>query len=197
MPTRLCLFERGLPIIRAVEWGNLDGRRDGVIVSFSARTLHLSASQASLLVPAADDDVVSTFLQSLDTCRPRLEVEVLAVKRVRAGAGVSYGHTYRTSAPTTLALVAIGYGHGIPRKAGNRASVTLDGTRIPIVGRVAMDVLVIDAGDATITAGSRVVFFGDPARKEIPLAEWSDSVAENPYSVLACLDHRVRRVVAP
>jgi alanine racemase len=168
-----------------------------VIVSFSARTLQLSAAQASLLASAADDDVVSAFLRSLDTYRPRLEVEVLAVKRVGTGAGVSYGHTYRTSSPTTLALVAIGYGHGVPRKAGNRASVTLEGKRLPIVGRVAMDVLVIDAGDAPIAAGSRVVFFGDPARDEIPVAEWSDSVAENPYSVLACLDHRVSRAVAP
>jgi alanine racemase len=176
---------------------NLDGRRDGVIVSFSARTLQLSASQASLLASAADDDVVTAFLQSIDSHRPRLDAEVLAVKRVGSGAGVSYGHTYRTSAPTTLALVAIGYGHGIPRKAGNRASVTLEGRRMPIVGRVAMDVLVIDAGDAPIAAGSRVVFFGDPTRGEIPLTEWADAVAENPYSLLACLDHRVSRVVAP
>ena len=168
-----------------------------MIVSFSARTLQLSAPQASQLLSTADDDVVSTFLQSLDTYRPRLEVEVLAVKRVGAGAGVSYGHTYRTSSPTTLALVAIGYGHGIPRKAGNRASVTLEGRRMPIVGRVAMDVLVIDAGDAPIAAGSRVVFFGDPETGETPLAEWADAVAENPYSLLACLDHRVSRVVAP
>jgi alanine racemase len=168
-----------------------------VIVSFSARTLHLSARQSSLLASTAvDDGIVASFVRSLDANHPRLEAEVLAVKRVGAGAGVSYGHTYRTSTPTTLALVAIGYGHGIPRKAGNRASVTFNGERLPIVGRVAMDVLVVDAADAAVTAGQRVVFFGDPAAAEIPLTEWSESIAENPFSVLACLDHRVGREIA-
>ena len=169
-----------------------------MIVSFSARTLHLSAGQLSLLVSGVvDDELVSNFLLSLAANPPRLEAEVLAVKAVGAGAGVSYGHTFRTSTPTMLALVAIGYGHGLPRKAGNRASVTWNGRRMPIVGRVAMDVLVVDAGDASIAAGERVTFFGDPVAAEIPLAEWAESVGENPFSVLTCLDHRVRRVAAP
>ncbi|MHA6668008.1 alanine racemase C-terminal domain-containing protein [Homoserinimonas sp. A447] len=171
-------------------------------MSFSARALHLSAGQSSLLASAAlnnaavNDAAVSNVVQSLETHPPRLDAEVLTVKRVGPGAGVSYGHTYRTTTPTTLALVAIGYGHGLPRKAGNRASVTARGVRMPIVGRVAMDVLVIDAGDASVAAGDRVTFFGDPASAEIPLAEWAESVGEHPFSVLACLDHRVSRVVA-
>lgn len=168
-----------------------------MIVSFSARTLHLSATQLSLLGSGAvDDDLVSSFSQSLEMYPPRLEAEALAVKRVGPGAGVSYGHTFRTSTSTTLVLVAIGYGHGIPRKAGNRASVTWKGNRMPMVGRVAMDVLVVDAGDAHISAGDPVIFFGDPGSAEISLIEWSESVGEHPFSVLACLDHRVTRVVA-
>ncbi|HEU4807412.1 MAG TPA: alanine racemase C-terminal domain-containing protein [Homoserinimonas sp.] len=166
-------------------------------MSFSARTLHLSAHQFDLLDSGmVDDEIVANLLQSLPMSPPRLEAEVLATKRVGAGAGVSYGHTYRTSTTSTLALVAIGYGHGIPRKAGNRASVTWGGQRMPIVGRVAMDVLVVDAGDATVTAGETVVFFGDPASAELSLAEWSQSVGEHPFSLLACLDDRVSRVVA-
>ncbi|MEX2510877.1 MAG: alanine racemase C-terminal domain-containing protein [Homoserinimonas sp.] len=165
-------------------------------MSFSARTLHLSAGQFDLLASGrADDQIVANLLQSLPTSPPRLEAEVLATKRVGAGAGVSYGHTYRTSTATTLALVAIGYGHGLPRKAGNRASVTWAGQRLPIVGRVAMDVLVVDAGQTPVTAGTTVVFFGDPAAGELSLAEWSKSVGEHPFSLLACFDDRVARVV--
>jgi alanine racemase len=167
-----------------------------VIVSFSARTLHLSAEQLAVLATApVTDEIVDTLSATLSAHPPRLEAEVLAVKRVGAGAGVSYGHTFRTTAETSLALVAIGYGHGLPRKAGNRASVTWTGQRMPIVGRVAMDVLVVEAGDLPLTAGARVVVFGAPESGETPLAEWSASVAENPFSVLACLDHRVTRVV--
>jgi alanine racemase len=168
-----------------------------VTVSYSARTLHLTAEQLQLLEAPVADDSVNAVLRSLQEHPPRLSAEVLATKRVPAGAGVSYGHTFRTPAPTTLALVAIGYGHGIPRKAGNRASVTWgQGMRLPIVGRVAMDVLVVDAGDAPVRPGEHVVFFGDPSVADIPLGEWSNSVGEHPFSVLACLDDRVARVVA-
>jgi alanine racemase len=169
-----------------------------VTVSFSARTLLLSAQQLEFLAPSpVDDRKVAAFLESLETYPPRLSAEVLSTKRVPAGVGVSYGHTFRTSAPTTLALVAIGYGHGIPRKAGNRASVTWGEarTRFPIVGRVAMDVLVADAGDAPVAPGETVVLFGDPRSAEVSLAEWAASVGEHPFSILACLDDRVARVV--
>ncbi|MEO8262909.1 MAG: alanine racemase C-terminal domain-containing protein, partial [Pseudolysinimonas sp.] len=69
--------------------------------------------------------------------------EVIAIKHVGAGAGVSYGYTYRTEAPTCLALIALGYADGIPRLASNRASVRV-GTEVhPLVGRIAMDQFVV------------------------------------------------------
>ena len=140
---------------------------------------------------------VDEFLASARTTPPRLSAELLATKRVDAGSGVSYGHSFRTSVATTLGLVAIGYGHGIPRKAGNRAAVTWgsSATRVPIVGRVAMDVLVVDFSDLPAQPGDRVVFFGDPERGEISLKEWCDSVGEHPFAVVCCLDDRVMRVI--
>jgi alanine racemase len=66
---------------------------------------------------------------------------------------------------------------------------------MPIVGRVAMDVLVVDAGDAPVAAGEPVVFFGDPEAAELSLSDWSDSVGEHPFSILAGFDGRVARVV--
>jgi alanine racemase len=166
-------------------------------VSTVARSLHLSAPQAAGLEASAEDAAVDDFLASLSAAPPRLDAELLATKRVGAGAGVSYGHTFRTSVDTTLGLVAIGYGHGIPRKAGNRAAVTWHGapTRVPIVGRVAMDVLVVDLSDLPAEPGERVVFFGDPERGEISLPEWGDSVGEHPFAVVSCLDDRVTRVI--
>ena len=167
-------------------------------MSFSARTLQLSAQQLELLAASTvDDQQVAAVLGSLRAHPPRLYAEVLSTKRVPPGAGVSYGHTFRTPTATTLALVSIGYGHGIPRKAGNRASVTWGGAgiRFPIVGRVAMDVLVVDAGDAPVAAGESVVFFGDPESAELSLMDWSASVGEHPFSILASLDDRVARVV--
>src|SRR5690606_25602367 len=108
---------------------------------------------------------------------PRLSVEILSVKTVPAGSGVSYGHTFVTPVATTLALAAAGYGDGIPRKAGNRAHVTIDtGTidRVPMVGRVAMNAFVVDAGELPLHAGERAVVFGDPDRGELGLTDWAD-----------------------
>jgi alanine racemase len=164
-------------------------------MSSSARVLQLSAEQADLLAKLAQHAMSAEAATAVLSSAPvRLSAEVLAVKRVPAGAGVSYGHTFRTEKPTTLVLVAMGYGHGIPRKAGNRAHVTWNGVRMPIVGRVAMDVMVVDAGSAAVNAGDRVVVFGE-AEGEIPLGEWANSVGEHPLSVVAALDHRVAREV--
>jgi len=164
--------------------------------------LELSVPQADALraAMAGDRDSVAVFGQQASSHPIRLSAEVVAVKTVESDAGVSYGHTYRTSSATTLALVAIGYGHGVPRKAGNRADVTWRGTdgsaqRFPIVGRVAMDVLVVDAGDAPVALGDKVVLFGDPALGEIPLATWAASIDEHPLAVVAGLDDRIEREV--
>lgn len=167
-----------------------------------ARVLELPATVADALRAAATADASAVVavddVASAGTVR--LSAEVLQVKRVGAGAGVSYGHTYRTDDETTLALVSIGYGHGIPRKAGNRGAVTWRDAsgaarRLPIVGRVAMDVLVVDAGSAPVAVGDVVVLFGSPADGEISLAEWAAAVGESPLTVLGCLDARIERRV--
>jgi alanine racemase len=169
----------------------------------SARLLTLSSALADQLARAISGDPVAAedFDSAASEGTVRLTAEVLHVKRVAAGAGVSYGHTYRTPRETTLALIAIGYGHGIPRKAGNRAAVTwrdpASGAtrRLAVAGRVAMDVLVVDAGDAAVRVGDTVVLFGDPRAGEIPLAEWASAIGEVPTTVVACLDSRVEREV--
>lgn len=163
-------------------------------MSIAARSLQCSAIQAELISGARENsESESLFLASLASWPIKLTAEVLSVKKVPPGSGVSYGHTYRTTSATTLALVSIGYGHGLPRKAGNRAEVTWGepATRFPIVGRVAMDVLVVDVGDSLLVAGDRVTFFGDANRGEIALSEWADSVGETPLSIVASLDARV------
>lgn len=116
-----------------------------------------------------------------------LRARVLQCKRVPAGSGVSYGHTYVTERATTLALVDIGYGHGLPRKAGNRARVCVAGALVPIVGRVAMDACVVDVGDLPVSPGDAVTIFGAAGSGALPLAQWAASVGEEPLSVLASL----------
>lgn len=120
--------------------------------------------------------------------------EVVALKRVGGGAGVSYGYTYRTAAPTTLALVGLGYADGVPRLASNRARVAVGGVTFPLVGRIAMDQLVLDVGDATLELGGDAVLFGDPARGEPTVFDWAVWTEREPLAVTAGLASRVERI---
>ena len=166
-------------------------------MSDEARRLELTPGLRLALARLAEGEpgALDAVQRELETARPRLLVEVLSTKRVPAGAGVSYGHTHVTGAPTVLALAAIGYGDGLPRKAGNRAAVTVrsggHAHPAPIVGRVAMNAFVIDLGERHVAPGETVTVFGDPERGEIPLPEWAASVGESPVAILANLSAHV------
>jgi len=104
----------------------------------------------------------------------RMFGHVLSLKRLAAGEGVSYGYTHRAAADTTVALVVGGYAQGIVRALGNEAHVAIGGRQHPIVGRVAMDVCVIDIGTGSgIIPGDEAVYFGDPTLGHPDLAKWS------------------------
>jgi alanine racemase len=120
--------------------------------------------------------------------------EVISVKAVEAGAGVSYGYSYRTSDATTLALVALGYADGIPRLASNLASVFVGGATHPLVGRVAMDQFVVECGSSAPTVGDEAVLFG-VAESGHPLAsEWAAQTRRSALELTANLGSRVERV---
>lgn len=103
----------------------------------------------------------------------RLTGQVMSTKRLRQGDGVSYGYTYRAAADTTVALVTGGYAQGIVRALGNRAHVEVDGLARPIVGRVAMDVCVVELGGEDVTPGTEVTYFGGTGPAAPSLARWS------------------------
>ena len=84
----------------------------------------------------------------------------MLVKRVPAGSGVSYGHTYTTDRETTLGLVPLGYADGVPRAGGNVGPVLAAGRSRTVAGRVCMDQFVLDLGDDDVAAGDEVVLFG-------------------------------------
>lgn len=123
----------------------------------------------------------------------RLTGAVLSVKALRAGEGVSYGYAFRAPADTRVALVTGGYAQGIVRALGNRAHVLVGGVRHRIVGRVAMDVSVVDVGDSPVARGDEVVFFGDPRTGEPSLAEWVDATGLEPAELITAVGLRATR----
>ncbi len=124
-----------------------------------------------------------------------LRGRALGTKPLLRGEGVSYGYTHRAPHDTTVALVTGGYAQGVVRALGNAATVSIDGRRHRIVGRVAMDVSVVDVGDTAITRGAEVVFFGDPADGHPSLEEWADATGLTAAEIVAMVGARAEREV--
>lgn len=151
-----------------------------------------------------------------------LEAQLVNVKQVPAGSGVSYGHGYVSSAATSLGLVPLGYGDGIPRHASGvtepagyesdnlepavtpravqaGAPVRVGGGNsartLRIAGRVCMDQFVLDLGPgATEQVGDTVVLFGD-SRLGLPSAQdWAEAAGTISYEITTRLGGRVPRI---
>lgn len=104
----------------------------------------------------------------------RLAGRVMSTKPLKAGDAVSYGYTYRAATDTRIALVTGGYAQGIMRGLGNNVHVEVGGIQRPIVGRVAMDVCVVDLqGDDEVTEGAEVTYFGGTGPAAPSLSRWS------------------------
>jgi alanine racemase len=127
--------------------------------------------------------------------RPAMTVRtrVVQVKKVLAGTGVSYGHRYYTTAPTTLALIPLGYNEGIPRNARNIAPVLVNGKRMTISGTVCMNQCVVDTHDAGIEAGDEVVLFGPGDDGEPTAQEWADLLDTLSYDIVTRFTSKIPR----
>ncbi|AAT89710.1 alanine racemase [Leifsonia xyli subsp. xyli] len=168
---------------------------------------HIAASAAAISLPEARFTLVrlglaiyglSPFGAASATelgLRPALTLRarVAAVRRVPAGKGVSYDYTYRTERETTLALVPVGYGDGLPRHASNLGPVSIGGERFRVSGRIAMDQFVVDVGDAPVAVGDEVVLFGDPARGVPGADDWAAAAETINYEIVTRLGGRLRR----
>ncbi|WP_296195472.1 alanine racemase [uncultured Microbacterium sp.] len=125
-----------------------------------------------------------------------LRAPVAAVRRVPAGAGVSYGYDHRAETETTLALVPLGYADGVPRQASGRGPVVIGGQRYRVAGRVAMDQIVVDVGDAPVRVGDEAVLFGDPTLGFAAASEWADAAGTIDYEIVTRIGARVTRTEA-
>lgn len=115
------------------------------------------------------------------------------VKRVPKGSGVSYGHTYRTEKDTTVAVVPLGYGDGVPRHASSTAPVHAAGRLRTIAGRVCMDQFVLDLDDDEAAAGDPVVLFGPGEHGEPTAADWATACGTISYEIVTRIGGRMTR----
>lgn len=125
-----------------------------------------------------------------------LRSEIVALRGVPAGTGVSYGFNHVCETPTTLALVPFGYADGMPRALnGSGAWVTIAGEHRPIVGRIGMDQFIVDVGPLAgrLKLGDRVVLFGDPESGDPPVETWAGLMRTINYEIVVGIGSRVHR----
>jgi alanine racemase len=123
----------------------------------------------------------------------RLASTVIAVRHVMAGETVGYGGTWRAAVDSRVAIVAAGYGDGLPRSLANGTPVIIRGARAGVVGRVSMDMIAVDV---TAIPAAKV---GDPAvlwGPELPVEEIAAHAGTIPYELLCGVSQRVPLAVA-
>jgi len=176
--------------------------------ALGAKPLAHAANSASLLVSSdAHYDLVRPGLavygvapggvQSPAYLEPVLswKTRVVFLKKVPAGTPVSYGATFHTQRPSWLATLPVGYADGYRRAFSGKAQVLLRGRRCPVVGRVTMDQIIVDATEVPgIDVGDEAVLIGAQENEKIgvdELAHWADTI---PYEILCGIAARVPRV---
>jgi alanine racemase len=129
--------------------------------------------------------------------RPVMEFEtrIVFIKKVEAGQSVSYGRTWTAPSDTVIATLPVGYGDGYNRLLSNKGKVLVKGKLYPVVGRVCMDMCMIDLGpDSGVELYDKAVLFGpDPAGwSAVHIAE---AIGTIPYEVTCWISFRVPRVI--
>lgn len=116
------------------------------------------------------------------------------VKRVPAGYPLSYNHTYVTPRPTTVATVAAGYGDGYSRALSDKGLVLVRGKRVPVLGRVCMDQVLVDVtGIDGVRVGGEVILIGRQQDEEIRAEEVAAQAGTIPYEITCMIGSRVCR----
>ena len=162
---------------------------------------HLAATSATLTDPRSHHTMsrVGAGLVGIDPSRTTrlrpamtLTAPVVQVRRVRAGTPVGYGHAYRTPAATHLGLVPLGYADGLPRVASGRAEVLVRGRRRRLVGRISMDMAVVDLGPDGADVGDQVTVFGPGDHGEPTTADWAAWSGTLEHEIVTGLGPRLR-----
>lgn len=124
-----------------------------------------------------------------------LKSKVLFIKEIEAGKGVSYGRTHILKKKTRIAVLPLGYSHGVPYILSGKIEVLCKGKRYPIIGSICMDYTMVDIGlGSEIALEDEVIFIGRSGDEEITACDWAKRAGTIPYEILSGMSTRVRRL---
>jgi alanine racemase len=126
-----------------------------------------------------------------------LTSRVVAVKGVRPGEGVGYGLMFQADMPVTTAVIPAGYADGIDLRVSGRCQVLIRGRRVPIVGAVSMDMMMVDVtGLEDVSPGDEVVIIGrqgSESWQQIDAREMAAAIGTIPYEIVCRIGSRIER----
>ena len=169
---------------------------------------HCCNSGASILYPQYAMDMVrpgiatygilpSEELRGRIDLRPVMQLRstIFQIRDYAPDITVSYGRTYRTETPTRIAVVGIGYADGLPRSFSNRISFLLHGKRVPQVGRICMDMCMVDVSSVPEAKVDDVVtIFGEDNGASIGVDAMAAELGTIPYELLCGINKRIPRI---
>jgi len=173
---------------------------------------HIAASAAAMLWPQTRLDMVrigialyglwpspetQARLGDAIPLRPALRwtTRLVSVRDVPAETSVGYGRTYRTTSNARIGVLPIGYAEGIPRAVSNHGAVLIDGKRCPIVGRVCMNMTMVDVTSVTsATPGMQVTLIGRDHDAILSAEDWANWAGTIDYEIVARLPLHTPRV---
>ena len=122
----------------------------------------------------------------------KLKTKIIQIKEVDSGTAISYGGTFVTNRKSTIAVLPIGYADGYSRKLSNKAKVSVNGKLAPVVGRVCMDLTMVDITDIdNLSVGDEVTLFGDALVSIEDISEWAETI---PYEIMTLIGKRIPRI---
>lgn len=190
------------------QWERFQSALVQLPIAGDALLVHVANSAASLRWPSYGLDLVrpGIFMYGVqatasDGLAPRPEPvasvrsRLILVKQVEAGSSVGYGATHRAAAPALWGTLAIGYGDGFPRALGNRGGALVRGRRVPIIGRISMDLTVVDLTEVPeASVGDVVTLIGRDGDAEIRVEEVAELAGTIGYEILTNLGQRLPRI---
>ncbi|MCD4812105.1 alanine racemase [bacterium] len=188
-------LKRSLTVFKAAGYTELDAHAANSAAVMESPSTHLDQVRPGLMLYGVYP--AKRFFQKAEL-KPVLtwKTRIIQLKTVFAGTGISYGHTYVTKRKSMIATLPVGYADGFSRGLSNCGRVLVRGKKCPVIGRVCMDMCLVDvSGVPGVATGDEVVLIGKQRGRRILVDEMAARLNTISYELLCAIGQRVPRIM--